>query len=163
MSSYAETVAYFYNGEVLGEAVYSALCAKAETADERVRMATLLQLETETKAWLRPHALALGISIEERAADREEGLKIAERLKALSWRQLWQALHHGLSAQVVPHFRALAVEAAARGDAREIALCRFMIEHEDAQVEFCRRTVAGEDLATCLEPVAKHLRVRLSA
>jgi len=163
MVTYAETLAEFYNGEVLGETVYSALLSSCQTDEQRLKLATLLQLETETKAWLRPHALKYGVSVEERAADREEGARIAGQLKALAWPDLWKVLHGALSKQVLPRFRLLEGEARARGLAHERALCRYMIEHEESQIEFARREIEGADVATCLEPVVKHLKYRFAA
>lgn len=55
MSSYAEALSEFYNGEVYGETLFSALVGSARNADERLKWSMLLQLETETKAWLRAH------------------------------------------------------------------------------------------------------------
>ena len=54
MSSFEAALIEFYNGELLGETVYSALYAAAKEKDEKRKWATLMQLETETKAWLRP-------------------------------------------------------------------------------------------------------------
>jgi hypothetical protein len=163
MVTYAETVAEFYNGEVLGETVYSALLSTCQNDEQRLKLATLLQLETETKAWLRPHALKAGVSIEERAADREEGARLAGQLKALPWATLWRVLHDALSKQVLPRFRILEEEARARGEAHEEALCRYMIEHEESQIEFARREIEGADVTTCLEPVVRHLKYRFAA
>jgi len=74
MASFADALRAFYNGEVLGEAAYSALVASAQDAEERLKWSTLLQLETETKAWLRAPMVARGMGVEERMDDRHEGL-----------------------------------------------------------------------------------------
>src|SRR6202050_675361 len=65
MSSYAEALLEFYNGEVGGEALYSTLLGSARNQEEILKWSTLLQLETETKAWLRAPMVAHGVSIEE--------------------------------------------------------------------------------------------------
>jgi hypothetical protein len=62
MSSYAEALQDFYSVEVLGEAIYSALLGAARNDNERLKWGTLLQLETETKAWLRAPMVAHGVS-----------------------------------------------------------------------------------------------------
>ena len=84
MSSYAEALQDFYRGEVLGEAVYSALLGSARNDDERLKLGTLLQLETETKAWLRAPMVAHGVSLEEQSAVREEGVAVTGQLKPMS-------------------------------------------------------------------------------
>jgi len=66
---------------VLGEAVYSALLGATQSSDERLKLATLLQLETETKAWLRAPMIAGGLSFEDSSEIWTEGAAIAEQLK----------------------------------------------------------------------------------
>ncbi len=50
MSSYAEALLVFYAGEVAGEAFYSVSVGAGRNDVERLKWATLLQLETE--AWV---------------------------------------------------------------------------------------------------------------
>ena len=92
MRSYAEALSEFYHGEVYGEALFSALVASARNADERLKWGMLLQLETETKAWLRAPMVAHGVSIEERKEDRDRGLAMAPERGSLPWPQLINAL-----------------------------------------------------------------------
>ena len=63
--AYGEGLEMFYNGEVLGEAVYSALIAATPDLAIQLKLSYLLQLETETKAWLRQHLLAVGMNVVE--------------------------------------------------------------------------------------------------
>lgn len=161
MASYAEALAEFYNGEVLGEAIYSGLLSAARNDPERLKWSTLLQLETETKAWLRAPMVARGVSIVEQAADRDKGNAIAEQLKALPWAALMQAMHDAIANQFVPRYQSHAEAARARGAADEEAVCRYMVEHEKAQVEFARRELAGADIDQALEPVVKFLKYPL--
>src|SRR5262249_39365165 len=89
MGTYAEALAEYYNGEVLGEAAYSSMLSAAKTDDQRLKLATLLQLETETKAWLRPHVLAHGVSCVERTEDRERGTRLVAAFASMSWTETW--------------------------------------------------------------------------
>jgi hypothetical protein len=161
MSTYAEALREFYSGEVLGETAYSALVGSARNDDERRKWETLLQLETETKAWLRAPMVACGVSIEELAADRLSGAAAAEHLKPLSWREQMQALHDGIGGRFVPLYQGHADAAKARGEVGEEAVCLYMVEHEKAQVEFARRELAGESAEKSLEPVVKFLKYPL--
>jgi hypothetical protein len=136
MSSYTEALQDFYSGEVLGEAAYSALVGSARNDDERLKWGTLLQLETETKAWLRAPMVAHGVSIEERTADRGKGIALAEQVKPLSWSEQMQGL--------IPRYQSHAAAAKARDRADEEAVCIYMVEHEKAQVEFARQELAGQ-------------------
>ncbi len=87
MSPYTEVSLAFYGGEVSGEAIYSVLVGAARNDVERLKWATLMQLETETKAWLRGPLLAHGVSLEEQASDRDNGIKAIQRFKELPWQQ----------------------------------------------------------------------------
>ena len=122
MSSYAEALQDFYRGEAPGEAVYSALLGSARNDDERLKLGTLLQLETETKAWLRAPMVARGVSLEEQSAVREDGAAVTEQLKPMSWSELMQALHHVIVTEYVPRYQGHADAAKARGRADEEAV-----------------------------------------
>lgn len=54
-----------FESEILGEAVFRALVAEAKNPRERYHLGTLLQLETETKARLRPLLYKHGVSLDE--------------------------------------------------------------------------------------------------
>jgi len=161
MSSFEEALREFYSGEVLGETFYSALLPSARNADERLKLGTLLQLETETKAWLRAPMVSRGVSIEEQMADRHKGLALADQIKPLSWSELIQGLRDGIAAHYVPLYQGFADAARARGRADEEAICLYMVEHEGAQIEFARRELAGASPSQSLEPVVKFLTYSL--
>jgi rubrerythrin len=161
MSTYAEALLEFYSGEVLGETAYSALAAAARNDGERRKWETLLQLETETKAWLRAPMVAHGVSIEELAADRQRGVAAADQIKQLSWKEQMQGLHDAIGGRFVPLYQGHADAAKARGEAGEEAVCLYMVEHEKAQVEFARRELTGESAPRSLEPVVKFLKYPL--
>ena len=158
MSSYAEALSEFYNGEVYGETLLSALVGSARNADERLKWSMLLQLETETKAWLRAPMVAHGVSIEERTEDRDKGLARARERASLPWSQAMQSMYDGLSGHYVPLYQSYADAARMRGEAAEEAVCRYMVEHELALVEFARRELAGAGVAQSLEPVQRMLK-----
>jgi hypothetical protein len=158
VSSYKEALLDFYRGEVLGEAVYSALLGSARNEDERLKLGTLLQLETETKAWLRAPMVAHGVTLEEQTAARGEGIDIAEQVKPLSWPELMQAIDHAIVTEFIPRYQSHADAAKARGRADEEAVCLYMVEHEKSQVEFARRELAGANLGQSLEPLVRFLK-----
>ena len=161
MSSYAESLLDFYGGEVGGEAAYSALLGSARNAEERLKLGSLLQLETETKAWLRAPMLAHGVSIEEQTADRDKGLAAAAHFMPLSWSEQMQRLHDFIAAEFVPRYQTYADSARARGKPDEEAICLYMVEHEKAQLEFARRELKGARLDASLEPIVRFLKYPL--
>jgi len=81
-AAYPGCLAELYRSEVLGEAVFLALWKRAKTEEQKYKFATLLQLETETKARLRPLLAKHGLNLDEEdvsaaavsaAADFERG------------------------------------------------------------------------------------------
>jgi hypothetical protein len=162
MSSYEDALYEFYSGEVIGEAAYSGVLSTASSSEQRLKIATLLQLETETKAWLRSHMLARNVSIEEQAGDRSKGEGYAAAFRKLSWREMVQTLHDVISAEFLPRYESFADSAKGRGNAAEEAVCRHMVEHEKAQIEFAKRELAGASLQHALEPIVRHLKYALT-
>jgi hypothetical protein len=161
MSSYADALLEFYNGEVGGEALYSTLLGSARNHDEVLKWSTLLQLETETKAWLRAPMVAHGVSIVEQAEEREKAVALARMIKSLAWNDLMQQMRDVLSNEIVPKYQTQVDAARERGKEDEVAVCVFMVEHEKAQAEFARRELAGASLDESLAPVAKFLKYQI--
>ena len=62
---YPACINELYQSEVLGEAAFLALIKAAKNDREKYHFATLLQLETETKARLRPFLFRHGIDFDE--------------------------------------------------------------------------------------------------
>lgn len=158
MDTYAAALLDFYSGEVMGEAGYSALLGSARNDEERLKWGTLLQLETETKAWLRASMVMHGVSLEEPAAEREKGLAAAAHFKPLSWSEQMQGLHDFIAGDFLPRYQGYVDAARARGKADEVAVCLYMVEHEKAQLEFTQRELTGASRDVSLEPVVKFLK-----
>ena len=153
--AYGEGLRVFYEGEVLGETIYSAVLAGADDPVERLKLSHLLQLETETKAWLRPHLISAGESVVESLAVREQGLGIAQA-QPPAWADKMKGLAEIVEAEFATLYRRYGDAARSRGQAAEAAVCDFMYDHEMAQVEFARRDLAGEPLERVLEPLRRH-------
>lgn len=130
-------VAELYEGEVIGEGLFSRMLAAC--ADEhRVAMASLLQLESEAKVRLRPFLTRLGLSVVEDETKRAAGAEFASRLNAMSWPEAMRALAE-LSKPYFDRYRALE-EAAPEADKAEVA---FMVRHEGAVVRFAELEAVG--------------------
>ena len=84
-SEYLNSVSQFlYQGEVAAEATLNLYVANEPDPMRRYKWATLLQLETETKARLRPFLTRLGLSIVQDDF-REQAAKVAQSYGAKSW------------------------------------------------------------------------------
>jgi hypothetical protein len=81
---------------------------------------------------------------------------MAGQLFPLGWSEKMQALKD-LGGQLLPSYQGYADAAAARGEPDAEAVCRYMVEHEDAQAEFASRELAG-DGAGSLEAITDLLK-----
>ena len=82
---------FIYQGEVLGEAVFNLYLGLEENAERRYKLATLLQLESETKVRLRPFMTQLGLSIAQEDV-RDRVAEFAQSYASKSWRQHMEEL-----------------------------------------------------------------------
>jgi Lhr-like helicase len=62
---FKECLLEVYHAEQTGEIIFEALLKNARNEEERFIFASMLQLETEAKAIMRPTLMRLGLSIEE--------------------------------------------------------------------------------------------------
>jgi hypothetical protein len=140
---------YFYQGEVLGEALMAAYVALEGDPARREKWATLLQLETETKARLRPFLVRLGLGVTQ---DDVSG-KVAEFVAAYaskSWRQHMEEVA-AITEMYLKQFRA--IEAAAPEEEREVA--HSMVVHESAFHRFAELELVGDTENSLVDVVAE--------
>jgi len=142
---------YFYGGEVMGEAFFAAYLAREADKVRRHKWGTLMQLETETKALLRPFIANLGLGIEE----PDVAARIAEYASAYhakSWRQHMEEI-----ADITSFFLEKFHGIAAAAPEQEQATAQYMIEHETAIHDFARLELRG-DARGSLAGVVRQLR-----
>lgn len=150
-SEYLESIAEnFYRGEVFGEAIFSGYYALEEVEARKRKWAVLLQLETETKARLRPFILQLGLTLEEGNPEAAVAGYL-ESFKNKSW-----TMHMEEMASLTEHFleKFRAIEAIATGYERQMA--HIMVRHEEAIHAFARAELRGEH-ETSLDDVIHQL------
>lgn len=137
---YLKGVQAFYDGEVFGERLLLAMHAAARNARDAHHFATILQLETETKARLRPLLLKLGLRIDEDGADVSA---IPSRLAGYvdhAWRD-YAANTASHLAVVLARYEAIA----ALGPPEDQPVLRAVVRHEAALLAWARAEAAGED------------------
>jgi hypothetical protein len=140
---------FMYQGEVLGEAVFGCYVALEKDPVRRHKWATCLQLETETKARLRPFLTELGLSIAQNDVSpivAEFGKKFAEK----SWQQHMEEIQ-AITDMYLEKFRAL--DAAAPAKERDVV--HSMVVHEAALNTFARRELAGDSKNSLADIVAQ--------
>ena len=149
---------FFYQGEVLGEAFFAYCVAKEGDSERRHKWATLLQLETETKARLRPFLTSLGLSV----AQDDVTSRISEITAGFSSKSWQQHMHEidEITTFFLGKFREIEAVAPA-GVERDMA--RAMVVHETAINNFAKRELAGDGTNSLTEvtsqlnwPMARH-------
>jgi hypothetical protein len=158
--SYENALDEFYRAEVIGEAIMSALIDATDNPLERLKLAHLLQLETETKAWLRLHMIRAGLSVAEPPEFREPPKEIASSMALLDWPEMMKAII-GFIPELVKQYGAYADAARSRGEAEQAAVCDFMIAHERSQEEFAFLELEGAEPETSLAPLIRQSRYPL--
>lgn len=128
-----------YQGEVIGEVALNEMLSWFDEPVKRYKIAVILQLESETKARLRPALMALGIDITEQEESRETGRQFAAALSGLEWKEAMAALRDGVR-PYLDSYREIA--AAAPAAWHEIA--QSMVVHEQSLHDFAEMEAAGD-------------------
>jgi hypothetical protein len=136
---YRRRVRLALTGEMLGEAMTSALAEAAETPDQRYKWASLLQLESETKVRLRAFAAGIGASVLEDEDRRRQGIERAEAMAGMSWAEA-MASFRDLVAPAVGWYRKLE----AMGPDADKPMLRAALAHEVALLDFLDAELRGE-------------------
>ena len=137
-AAYRAGLQTLYDGEVMGERLLLALHPSAHSPHEADCFAHILQLETETKARLRPLLLKYGMSLAENA---DLG-GIPARLAGYA-SQTWRAYNAATAtrlAAVLQRYEAIA----ALGPAEDQPILQAVVRHEAALLDWARAEAAGE-------------------
>ena len=124
--------------EIFGEAVSLALLAVARTDRDRYHFATLLQLETETKARLRPLLYKHGVSLSE-TVPTEQIDEVVQGYLNSSWEEFAAA-----NKAVVENFLGRFREIAEAGPEEDRDMLNSMIRHETAILRWFDMESRGE-------------------
>lgn len=136
---YPQCLRKLYASEANGEKIYGALLKVAKTERHRRHFATLLQLETETKARLQP--FLFGHGVEPFARDIQP---LIDGAVALYREQGWHALMAGTRPVVlkgIAEFEAIA----ALGPAEDAEILASMARHENAILSWAEAKLAGKE------------------
>jgi hypothetical protein len=145
-----------YQGEVLGEAAFDAMLPHLDDDRQRYVVATMLQLETETKARLRPIAAMCGLDLAEDPAQKKAGAGLALDLVGASWRERMQVLYDVTGGTYLPRYQ----EFAELAGPEHADITAYMVEHEASLFEVAKRELAG-DTDNSVDLVVPQLRYPL--
>jgi hypothetical protein len=122
--SYPACTRELYESEILGETLFLALVQVAKSPRDRYHLGTLLQLESETKARLRPLLYKHGVSLDE-VAD----LSLVDAAIGAYRDMTWQEFV-AVNVPVVEDFLARFETIADIGDEADREILESMIRHE---------------------------------
>lgn len=136
-TEYPGCIQELYQSEVLGEAAFLALTAVARNELDRYQFGTILQLETETKARLRPFLMKHGLPMEEQAdAAQIEGFVSAYQ------NHTWHDFLAGLQ-PLVDSYVARFKEIAEAGPTEDQDTLRSMVTHEESFTIWIEKELSG--------------------
>lgn len=122
-----------YQGELIGEVFFSELTKRFDSPQHQYKLATLLQLETETAARLRPTALEFGAELYIRDEYDKMLQEFLRGCEGMSWNQLMTYLQDAVG----PFVRRY-TEIAEIAPPEFKTLAESMVVHEKAIQTFAR-------------------------
>ncbi len=122
--SYPACTRELYESEILGETLFLALVQEAKSPRDRYHLGTLLQLESETKARLRPLLFKHGLSL-----DEVTDLSLIE-LAVGAYRDMSWPEFAGLNVPVVEGFLTRFEAIVNVGDEADHEILESMVRHE---------------------------------
>jgi hypothetical protein len=140
-----------YQGEVIGEVLFNRMLGIDDDTMHRYKVAVMLQLETETKARLRPWVMRLGLDPAELEESRDTGHAFADNLSGLGWDETLLKLCEGIKPYVE---RYREIEAIAPPEYADAA--HSMVVHEQSLYRFTELEAAG-DVAHSLDDIVAQL------
>ena len=137
---YPACINELYQSEVIGEAAFLALIKAARNERDKYHFATLLQLETETKARLRPFLFRHGLELDESQVGTEQVAGFLALYRDNSWPEFLAGLKPMIE-QVVGRFE----DIAAAGPEEDQDILHSMVRHEQSYMHWIEKETAGEE------------------
>jgi hypothetical protein len=138
---YLKQVEAAYQGEVYGEAMYSAIAASMTDPVQAGKWHTLVELETRVKAVMRDVVARLGGDTTELESSGLRGLADAQNYIGLPWNELMSVFSSELEKGCPPE---------------DAPALRALTEHEVVAKAFCEREMSGQ-VDSSIEPVTSFL------
>ena len=128
-----------YQGEVIGEVAINCLLQRFRSPRQQYLLGSVLQLETETKARLRPAAAELGIDIIESEESRTAGFAFRDMVEGLDWQSSMKVIAEALIPYVSKYEEILNI---APPEYKELA--ELMVVHERSIQQLWEWEARGE-------------------
>ena len=98
---FKECLLEVYHAEQTGEIIFESMLKYAQNKEECFIFGSMLQLETEAKAIMRPTLVELELSIEEDVSLRRQGVAIGESFKEIPFAELIQNIEQSVKLSLI--------------------------------------------------------------
>ena len=142
-NDFSNALRELYDGELLGEAFFECMLGQFHNSEQSRKLTIALQLETETKARLRPFVVAAGLELNDDGEARNTGRKLAGGFAGKSWREVMAGLLEILEPAVKQYQEILNDSPY---EFRELA--NSMLIHEKALLSFVETELEGKANST---------------
>ncbi len=142
-NDFSNALRELYDGELLGEAFFECMLGQFHNSEQSRKLTIALQLETETKARLRPFVVAAGLELNDDGEARNTGRKLASGFAEKSWREVMAGLLEILEPAVQRYQEILDNSPY---EFRELA--DSMLIHEKALLSFVEAELEGKPNST---------------
>jgi hypothetical protein len=126
-----------YQGEVFGEVLFAQMLSLFDEPDLKYKISILLQLETETKAFLRPAMMQLGLDLSEHPDSRKMGLEMAATMKGKTWNAVMTIIREAVEPAIAGYKTIVDIAPPEYSD-----LAKYMLSHETAMLDFAELELA---------------------
>ena len=147
--TYPQCIKELYESEVLGEAVFVALYNVATSDEHKYKFGTMAQLESETKARLRPFLAKHGINFLENV-DGALVTQIAQEYHTSSWKTFMEGQQ-----KIVASFVRRFEEIESITPAEDLNVVHSMLIHERAILRFVDLEASGKRVGSINDVVAQ--------
>jgi hypothetical protein len=141
--AFKECLGEVYDAEVFGETLFGEMLQVARNPAETYLIGSMLQLETEGKATLRPLLTRLGLSMCESGEAHSSGSANAAKLNKLPWQERFETIRGSIEKVFLPRYLALADLVSKEQDAEAARIAVFMGTHERAILAAATGAAAG--------------------
>ena len=138
-SENTQAIIEFYQGEIFGEILFNEMLSFFDEPDHLYKISVLLQLETETKARLRPTMVECGFDLREQEASRTAAMDMLAALKGKSWDEIMLIIRD-IVKPAVEHYKTLAQNLPEPYS----KIGAGMVKHEQSIIDFVELEIAGK-------------------
>ncbi|MEM9669400.1 MAG: hypothetical protein AAF950_10790 [Pseudomonadota bacterium] len=142
---FCECLQEIYQAEQMGEAAFGAMLRQAETDEQKYILGSLLQLETEGKAIMRPVLSRYSLDMHDDQQSQEAGQAASTAMTQMTWVEGFGIMRDQIVSMYLPKYLELATLVSEKEDPEAAKVAKFMGEHERVVLAAAENIVAGRD------------------